>query len=204
MDPIRVILRTASGGPLQAQIVSGIPSSGREQILRLWRPFIQACKEDDAGWAWRWILEPTDGMIELALLTEGRIEGVMKVRLTSICREFENLGAPCCLIEYAAVAPWNRPADTVAWTATGKAVHEECGNERATPCGRLLFAAAMRLSRERGYEGRLGWFSERGAEARYREWFPEISRVRIPMKPAGYSDLKPATHSDLKAATIPI
>ena len=29
-------------------------------------------------------------------------------------------------------------------------------------------------------------------------------RVRIPMKPAGYSDLKPATHSDLKAATIPI
>jgi hypothetical protein len=29
-------------------------------------------------------------------------------------------------------------------------------------------------------------------------------RVRIPTKPAGYSDLKAATHSDLKAATIPI
>jgi len=28
--------------------------------------------------------------------------------------------------------------------------------------------------------------------------------VRIPMKPAGYSDLKAATHSDLKAATVPI
>lgn len=28
--------------------------------------------------------------------------------------------------------------------------------------------------------------------------------VRIPMKPAGDSDLKAATHSDLKAATIPI
>jgi hypothetical protein len=29
-------------------------------------------------------------------------------------------------------------------------------------------------------------------------------KVRIPTKPAGYSDLKAATHSDLKAATIPI
>jgi hypothetical protein len=28
--------------------------------------------------------------------------------------------------------------------------------------------------------------------------------LRIPMKPAGDSDLKAATHSDLKAATIPI
>jgi hypothetical protein len=28
--------------------------------------------------------------------------------------------------------------------------------------------------------------------------------MRIPTKPAGYSDLKAATHSDLKAATIPI
>jgi Mrr N-terminal domain len=28
--------------------------------------------------------------------------------------------------------------------------------------------------------------------------------LRIPMKPAGYSDLKAATHSDFKAATIPI
>jgi hypothetical protein len=28
--------------------------------------------------------------------------------------------------------------------------------------------------------------------------------VRIPMKPAGDSDLKAATHSDLKAATVPI
>jgi hypothetical protein len=28
--------------------------------------------------------------------------------------------------------------------------------------------------------------------------------LRIPMKPAGDSDLKAATHSDLKAATVPI
>ena len=33
-------------------------------------------------------------------------------------------------------------------------------------------------------------------------WVP--ADVRIPMKPAGYSDLKAATHSDLKAATVPI
>jgi uncharacterized protein len=31
-----------------------------------------------------------------------------------------------------------------------------------------------------------------------------VKGLRIPMKPAGYSDLKAATHSDLKAATIPI
>jgi len=29
-------------------------------------------------------------------------------------------------------------------------------------------------------------------------------KLRIPMKPAGYSDLKAATHSDFKAATVPI
>jgi hypothetical protein len=33
---------------------------------------------------------------------------------------------------------------------------------------------------------------------------PPSPNLRIPMKPAGYSDLKAATHSDLKAATIPI
>jgi hypothetical protein len=32
----------------------------------------------------------------------------------------------------------------------------------------------------------------------------QLEKVRIPTKPAGYSDLKAATHSDLKAATIPI
>jgi hypothetical protein len=32
----------------------------------------------------------------------------------------------------------------------------------------------------------------------------EAQNVRIPMKPAGDSDLKAATHSDLKAATVPI
>jgi hypothetical protein len=33
---------------------------------------------------------------------------------------------------------------------------------------------------------------------------PPAAGLRIPMKPAGDSDLKAATHSDLKAATIPI
>jgi hypothetical protein len=33
---------------------------------------------------------------------------------------------------------------------------------------------------------------------------PAFQKVRIPMKPAGDSDLKAATHSDFKAATIPI
>jgi lipid A disaccharide synthetase len=75
MDPIRVRLRTSSGAQAEAQILCGIPTSGREEILRLWRPFIQLCREDDAKWAWRWILAPIDGMIELALVREGRTEG---------------------------------------------------------------------------------------------------------------------------------
>jgi len=33
---------------------------------------------------------------------------------------------------------------------------------------------------------------------------PPLGGMRIPMKPAGDSDLKAATHSDLKAATVPI
>ncbi len=46
--------------------------------------------------------------------------------------------------------------------------------------------------------GMPGWPSDRGL-------FEAMSDLlRIPMKPAGYSDLKPATHSDLKAATVPI
>jgi hypothetical protein len=99
----------------------------------------------------------------------------MKVRLDSNCREFDNVGGTCCLIEYVSVAPWNRPAGTAAkWIATGQVARDECGTERVTPCGRALFAAAMHLSEHLGHEGRLGWFAEAGAVSSYREWFPEI------------------------------
>jgi hypothetical protein len=39
---------------------------------------------------------------------------------------------------------------------------------------------------------------------RCRNFRPVHELLRIPTKPAGYSDLKAATHSDFKAATIPI
>jgi hypothetical protein len=41
-------------------------------------------------------------------------------------------------------------------------------------------------------------------DARHGDIKSLVFGVRIPMKPAGDSDLKAATHSDLKAATIPI
>jgi hypothetical protein len=88
MDPIKVMLRTPSEDKVEARIVSGIPSSGRKEILRLWRPFIHVCEEDDAKWAWRWIAERTEGMIELTLLREGRCEGVRRYAWLAIA---ENL-----------------------------------------------------------------------------------------------------------------
>ncbi|MFZ4532601.1 MAG: hypothetical protein ACOYOJ_12395 [Alsobacter sp.] len=44
-----------------------------------------------------------------------------------------------------------------------------------------------------------------GATIHYVEIFPEAAaRVRIPAKPATYSNLMPATYSDTKPATVPI
>ena len=187
MEPIRVKLATSGADEVEGQIVGGIPPSGRSHILRLWRPFIQACKEDDAKWPWRWIVAPTEGTIELALLREGRMEGVMKLRRTSNCRELANLGQTCCSVEYVAVAPWNRPPATVAiWTEKQRPADKDCGAERAKPCGRLLFGAAMHLSKSFGHEGRLGWLAEPGAVPSYREWFPEILGGKPDVNAGGY------------------
>jgi hypothetical protein len=58
-----------------------------------------------------------------------------------------------------------------------------------------VFVGVSRLSVKRPTYGHL---------RNVRKSWAEDAKLRIPMKPAGYSDLKAATHSDLKPATIPI
>ncbi len=61
--------------------------------------------------------------------------------------------------------------------------------------------------RDRTLDTRLGTLALRVPKLRQGSYFPpflEPRKMRIPMKPAGHSNLKPATYSETKPAGVPI
>jgi len=69
-------------------------------------------------------------------------------------------------MEYVATAPWNRLDEQ------GRRIDTRFA--RVVPVGRLLVGVAIRLSRELGWDGRLGWHSKAGAEKWYKEALPGV------------------------------
>lgn len=90
-----------------------------------------------------------------ALVCDGETQGLMLAKLGVSCRLEENSGQKLVYIDLVATAPWNRPAFVDV--------------PRYRGVGSMMIKAAIELSDEQGYNGRIGlhslesatWFYER-------------------------------------------
>ena len=106
-------------------------------------------------WQWerKWHSSPA-GSRFLGIEHDGEMQALMSVRTDKTCRLPEQSGLPLIYVDYLAAAPWNLP----------ELVHQP----RFRRGGFTLLVAAARLSRQMGYNGRIGLHSLPQAEDFYR------------------------------------
>ena len=112
----------------------------------------------DLHWEWD---KKTDwsrhllAMRRFAITCGGSLQGLMMINLTKYGRLPEQLGKDLAYIEYVNTAPWNRPeiSDTQQFSGVGTA----------------MIGAAVEVSREEGFKGRIALHSLRQSARFYRE-----------------------------------
>lgn len=85
----------------------------------------------------------------------GEMQGMMLANVNEVCRTPVQAGAPLAYVDYLATAPWNLRALTPTPKLRG--------------VGRLLLEAAVGMSRESGFAGRIGLHALPQAESFYRD-----------------------------------
>jgi hypothetical protein len=110
------------------------------------------------SWHWNWEAKSAQiqGLLAFrgfSVVCAGLTQGLMRVDLTKSAREPSQAGKPLVYVDYLEVAPWNRP---------------ELGQmPRYKGVGTALIAAAVSLSEEESFKGRIGLHSLPQADAFY-------------------------------------
>ena len=113
---------------------------------------------EDAHWQWDRILETVDGLLaykRYSVVCNDRLQGMMLVNMSKTGRVAEQLGKVLVYIERLATAPWNRKS--IVSHPLYKGV------------GRLLIAAAVKLSLQEELKGRIGLHSLPHSEGFYKD-----------------------------------
>jgi hypothetical protein len=100
---------------------------------------------ENSHWEWPAKMARTEGLLadrSFSIVCSGVTQGMMQVDLTKNARLPEQKGKPLVYIKYVETAPWNRPALVAAPKFAG--------------VGTLFIRAAVQLSEEEGYQGRIG------------------------------------------------
>jgi hypothetical protein len=88
------------------------------------------------------------------VVAQGETQGLAQLDLTRACREPSQRGKPLVYVDYLEVAPWNRP--------------DLGAPQRLRGVGSALITAAIALSHDEGFKGRLGLHSLPQADSFYR------------------------------------
>lgn len=155
---------TSEGTVVPGRLERCIRAPSVEEANLLWKPLLEQAGEEDAHWPWERL--PSDyrvGCRHFSVRADGVCQGLMIVREKEWTRGRDG-GKLCCYIERVCTAPWNR-------SRVRDAV--QCDRRRVTPVGRCLIAAAVQLSVEFGYQGRLAWHSLPRAVNDYERIFGE-------------------------------
>lgn len=108
-------------------------------------------------WDWPRKTAQVQGLLAFrgfSVVAQGVTQGMSQVDLTKSAREASQARKPLIYVEYLEVAPWNRP--------------ELGSTPRLRGVGSALLTAAVALSREEGFKGRVGLHSLPQADAFYR------------------------------------
>lgn len=153
---------------VDAVLFEGISDGNATSHSNIWVPALQAANEEaeaqgrqpvaeDVHWRWEIKIELRSGQLAYygyAIERNGITEGMM---MTKLVGHQSKIDPPkdILYVEYLSVAPRNR--EIIQSPPKHKGV------------GRVLFAAAVQLSREEGLQGRVGLHSLPGAASWYRD-----------------------------------
>ncbi|WP_210191824.1 GNAT family N-acetyltransferase [Rhizobium esperanzae] len=165
-----------TGKFVEAQVVSPAGASNVADIEASWRPLMQARIEQlraqdrltieslgenelqDAHWRWSEKVERSSNRLDrqsFAIVAEGATQGLMLVTTAGFAREPTQRGKPLVTIDLLATAPWNRRRFDPAARFKG--------------VGRIMMVAAISLSVQEEFSGRVGLHALPQADAWYRD-----------------------------------
>jgi hypothetical protein len=164
------ILDARSGKAVQASLIRPIGEKHIQDWEKKWKPAHEIAIErllaagvpvaawpQHRGWDWAEKAKSIKQLLSFpsyALECDGLTQGLMIVNLSRVCRLPAHGAKPLVYIEFIESAPWNRP---------------QLGSEpRYRGIGTVLFTAAINLSDDEGYHGRVGLHSLPQADAFYR------------------------------------
>ncbi len=165
------LLDVASGEGVEAELRDAIEQAQLDDWQTQWQPALFAVLQDLArrgvpmnqwpqSWHWNWTQKTArvQGLLAFrgfSVVAQGVTQGLAQVDLTKSAREPSQAGKPLVHLDYVEVAPWNRP---------------ELGSpSRLRGVGSALITAAVALSEEEGFKGRIGLHSLPQADAFYRK-----------------------------------
>ena len=164
--PVRVKLKV-DGAQAIGLVSSPILDVSVTEVAELWPHGL--VRQDDERWDWATLVrQHPDGTDwrQFQLTAAERVQGLLIVQSSWPTRSPANTGTLGAYMEYVATAPWNRLDEQ------GRRIDERFA--RVTPVGRLLVGVAISLSRQLGWEGRMGWHSKPGAETWYKDVLPGL------------------------------
>lgn len=155
------LLDRHTGDVVDATLVDGITEAHLEDVEKIWMPAMLAGLQRLAAagiprrswpqshhWNWREKVEQVREILAyrgFALELDGRTQGLMQVKTTEVCRLQSQRGKPLVYVDYLETAPWNQ--------------RELVEQPRFGGIGTVMLAAAITLSREEGFFGRIGLHS---------------------------------------------
>lgn len=172
------LLDLHSGQGVEAELIDSI---GEQQLIdweTKWQPALfdtlkrlaeqgvpRALWPQSRHWDWPRKVAEVKGLLAfrgLSLISEGVTQGLMRVDLNQVGRDSSQLGKPLVYVDYLEAAPWNRP---------------DCSDApRFRGIGSALMTAAILLSQEEGFHGRVGLHSLPQSERFYRDSCRMIER----------------------------
>lgn len=164
------LLDVATGQDVEAELRDAVEQAQLDDWQTHWQPALLAVLQDFArrgvpvdrwpqSWHWNWTKKTArvQGLLAFrgfSVVAQGLTQGLAQVDLTKSGREPSQVGKALVYLDYVEVAPWNRP---------------ELGRPaRLRGVGSALVTAAVALSDEEGFRGRIGLHSLPQADAFYR------------------------------------
>ena len=165
------LLDVATDGSVEAELRDAIEQAQLDDWQTKWRPALLTTLQElvrkgvpfdqwPQSWHWDWSKKTArvQGLLAFrgfSIVAQGATQGLAQVDLTKAAREANQRGKPLVYLEYLEVAPWNRP---------------DLGNApRLRGVGTALITAAVALSEDEGFKGRLGLHSLPQADNFYRK-----------------------------------
>ena len=161
----------ATGDAVEAELRDAIEQAQLDDWQRKWQPALFGVLQTLArkgvpqadwpqSWHWNW-QEKTAKVTGLlafrgfSIVAQNETQGLAQVDLTQAARSPGEAGKPIVYVDYLEVAPWNRP---------------ELGSPaRLRGVGMALITAAVVLSFDEGFKGRIGLHSLPQADVFYRD-----------------------------------